>query len=360
MIRNIIFDWSGTLVDDLPAVVKATNYVFERAGHERRFTIEEFRSEFCLPFTRFYQRFLAHVPMAQLEEWFHGHFREVQDSVEPIPHAREFLEFAKAKDLRTLLLSTIHPEYYATQSAKTGFASFVQHPYTRVWDKCEKIHEILETHDLKPEETLFVGDMQHDVETARHAGLISCAVLTGYNRLDQLRESRPDLIVENLDELRRILKANELQFPFFQKIEENGQLPVATVGALIFDGTGRVLMIRTQKWSHLWGIPGGKIKYNETSEDALRREVREETGLRVDQVKFVMVQDCIQSPEFYREAHFLLLNYTCRATGETKVVLNEEAREFQWVSAEESLKMKLNQPTRILILEVLKRRKETK
>ena len=31
MIRNIIFDWSGTLVDDLPAVWKATNYVLTRA-----------------------------------------------------------------------------------------------------------------------------------------------------------------------------------------------------------------------------------------------------------------------------------------------------------------------------------------
>jgi len=31
MIRNIIFDWSGTLVDDLPAVWKATNYVLKQA-----------------------------------------------------------------------------------------------------------------------------------------------------------------------------------------------------------------------------------------------------------------------------------------------------------------------------------------
>ena len=32
MIRNIIFDWSGTLVDDLPAVLQATNHVFRLAG----------------------------------------------------------------------------------------------------------------------------------------------------------------------------------------------------------------------------------------------------------------------------------------------------------------------------------------
>ncbi|MGZ4961641.1 MAG: HAD family hydrolase, partial [Limisphaerales bacterium] len=49
MIRNIIFDWSGTLVDDLPAVLKATNYVLEKCGVETM-SRDTFRKEFCLPF----------------------------------------------------------------------------------------------------------------------------------------------------------------------------------------------------------------------------------------------------------------------------------------------------------------------
>ena len=58
MIRNIIFDWSGTLVDDLPAVVEATNYVLTQAGRPEM-TLDEFRAEFRLPFTLFYDK---HVP----------------------------------------------------------------------------------------------------------------------------------------------------------------------------------------------------------------------------------------------------------------------------------------------------------
>ena len=74
-----------------------------------------------------------------------------------------------------------------------------------------------------------------------------------------------------------------------------------TVGALIFDARDRVLMIRTRKWSDLWGIPGGKIKFGETSLEALRREIKEETNLDIAEVKFALVQDCIQSKEFYRD-----------------------------------------------------------
>ncbi len=134
----------------------------------------------------------------------------------------------------------------------------------------------------------------------------------------------------------------------------DGHPPVVTVGALIEDASGRVLMIRTPKWSDLWGIPGGKIEGGETSEDALRREVKEETQLDIADIRFALVQDCIHSPEFYRDEHFVLLNYTCRCAGPPDVKLNDEAREFRWLSPEQALALPLNQPTRKLLLAALK------
>ena len=103
MIRNIIFDWSGTLVDDLPAVLAATNFVFESCGVER-LSLETFRSEFCLPFKSFYERFVPDVPLAELERNFHGHFRNVQDAVTELPHARDFLIFCRKHKIRTFVL----------------------------------------------------------------------------------------------------------------------------------------------------------------------------------------------------------------------------------------------------------------
>lgn len=351
MIRNVIFDWSGTLVDDLPAVLAASNDVFRGAGVPEM-TLDQFRAEFCLPFKRFYDRYVPHVPLQQLEEWFHGSFRLAQHLVTVLPYAREFLEFCRERRLRTFLLSSVHRDHYAVQSRVTGLGALLDHPYVEVWDKRERIHELIEQHRLGPDDTIFIGDMEHDVETARYGGIGSCAVLTGYNRLDQLRASGPDLIVEHLGELRSLLEEARLDFAAAIELADQSHRlgpPVPTVGGLVFNGNGEVLMVRTDKWSGLWGIPGGKIKYGEAAEDALRRELKEETGLDVEAVRFVLVQDCIRSPEFFREAHFILLNYTCSVPGTPAVTLNEEAQEFRWLTPAEAMKLPLNTPTRRLL-----------
>lgn len=352
MIRNVILDWSGTLVDDLPAVWRATNYVLTQSERVEM-SLEQFRAEFCLPFTGFYQRHVPHVPMPQLEDWFHTRFRQVQDSVSPLPHAEEFLRFCRTQKLRLFLLSTIHVDHFSVQASVTGFGEYLEKAYVNVWDKREKIHEILRENQLAPGETIFVGDMQHDIDTAKHGGIHSCAVLTGYNTLQQLRASEPDLIVEHLGELRAILERQNLEiFPPVRRFQQD-HVPLVTVGALVFRPDGQLLLVRTHKWSDLWGIPGGKIKWSESSEDALVREIHEETALRIEKIRFVMVQDCIHSKEFYRDAHFILLNYTCLTTSRAEVKLNDEAQEFRWVTPEEALQMPLNTPTLRLLLEVM-------
>lgn len=352
MIRNVILDWSGTLVDDLPAVLEATNHVLREAGLEP-FSRERFRAEFRLPFTSFYERYTPEVPMARLEEWFHARFREVQHTVAELPHARAFLEFCRERGLRTFLLSTMHPDHFAEQTRVNRFDQFLDHAYLGIWDKRQKIRELLEVHRLSPEETVFVGDMEHDVETARHGGIHSVAVLTGYNDSEQLRRAGPDLIVEHLGEFQAILAAHALDLGRALTDRKDGgvgnRLPVVTVGAAILNGGNQVLLVRTHKWSGKWGIPGGKVKYGEASVAALERELREETGLPVRDVEFVMVQDCIGSREFYREEHFILLNYRCRASGDDPVRLNEEAQDYRWMPIAEAMTMDLNVPTRVLL-----------
>jgi len=342
MFRNLIFDWSGTLVDDLGPVIEATNAVLQHYGVEPM-DREGFRRSFRLPYRDFYKELLPDVPLEELEALFRPAFDGADSKVFVLPHSRNKLEWCRQQGIRCYVLTSMDPTAFERQLDEFGMRGFFEATYSGVVDKRELIHHLLETHQLNPKETAFVGDMIHDVETARHGGIASIAVLTGYNHPEILAGVRPDITVHDLENLRDLME---------RPLRSSANRPIATVGALIHDGEGRVLMIRTHKWSNRWGIPGGKIERGESSEEALRREVREETGLEMDDIRFALVQDSIDSPEFERPAHFILLNYVARATGH-EVTLNDEAEAYQWLSPQDALKLDLNQPTRHLLEQAL-------
>ncbi len=336
--RNVILDWSGTLVDDFQPVMEATNDIFVQHGRPA-FTREEFKEKFYLPFPAFYREFLPELSMPVLDHHYHTAFKMLQIGITPLPHALDFLEYLRSREMPMFLLSSIHADHYEAQGGRLGWKHYFKQAYVQALDKRKVILHLLAEHDLDPSETIFIGDMTHDIETAHHAGVTSCAVLTGYDSLEKLKGSNPDLLFRNLREVRDYLERHSgTALP----------PPIPTVGALIFNAQGDVLMIQTHKWSNKWGIPGGKIKSNEPAEEALRREILEETALKLTDIRFELVQDCIEPPEFYRKAHFLLLNYTATAVG-TEVVLNDEAELYRWVSLDEALSMDINNPTRILL-----------
>jgi phosphoglycolate phosphatase-like HAD superfamily hydrolase len=205
MLRNLLLDWSGTLVDDLPPVIGATNYVFAHHGRAP-LSREEFRLHFRLPFTDFYDEFLPGIPLDGLEALFHRRFVEIQDEVSPLPGLFEFLDFCRASGRRLFLLSSMKAAHFEVQAEKLGLTGSFEHAYVGVMDKRAKIGEVLATHGLVPGETAFVGDMIHDVEAARHGGVMSIAILTGYDSVEKLAPAQPDVVVASLHVLQRLLQ----------------------------------------------------------------------------------------------------------------------------------------------------------
>lgn len=124
--------------------------------------------------------------------------------------------------------------------------------------------------------------------------------------------------------------------------------PVATVGGLIIAQDGDILLVRSKKWIDCWTLPGGKIEPGETSAQAFVREVKEETGLSLANVRFALVIDSIYNPQFWEKRHFVMNQFVgTLAPGIRKedVKLNSEADTFQWIDPKIAYKLPLNEET---------------
>ena len=67
--------------------------------------------------------------------------------------------------------------------------------------------------------------------------------------------------------------------------------PEPAAGALIFNTEGKIFLMKSHKWHGQYVVPGGHIELGETIEEALKREVKEETDLDVHDVEFLVFQE---------------------------------------------------------------------
>ncbi|MEJ2629430.1 MAG: NUDIX domain-containing protein [bacterium] len=129
------------------------------------------------------------------------------------------------------------------------------------------------------------------------------------------------------------------------------QCPEPVVGAVIFNPQGKILIIRSAKWGNKYIIPGGHIKPGEKMEAALQREIREETGLPIYDIKLISVKENIPSEKYHKNRHFIFIDYVCKANS-SAVVLNEEAQEYKWIDLRNIEKFDLCGFTKKLLLEI--------
>ena len=100
------------------------------------------------------------------------------------------------------ILSSMDAKAFDQHARELKVDHYFEAIYAGVLDKRDQIHQILKSHQLNAENTVFLGDMTHDVETAQHGGIASLALLTGYQSEEQLSAVKPDYLAQDLAEVR--------------------------------------------------------------------------------------------------------------------------------------------------------------
>lgn len=111
--------------------------------------------------------------------------------------------------------------------------------------------------------------------------------------------------------------------------------PIVGVGGVVVQD-GRALIVKRahEPRKGEWSLPGGMVELGETLVDALRREIKEETGLDVEVGDVVEVFDRVHRHDGRIQYHFVIVDYLCRPTG-GMLRAADDAEDVAWVSSDE-------------------------
>ncbi len=130
--------------------------------------------------------------------------------------------------------------------------------------------------------------------------------------------------------------------------------PLLGVGALIFTSSGRrgpILLV--ERGGHplkgYWSLPGGLVETGEKLEEAVRREILEETGLRIQPVsRFEIFERIMLDAQGRAEYHYVLADYICKVVGGA-LRAGDDVSRVEWVRRSELGNYRITEGTREVI-----------
>jgi len=137
---------------------------------------------------------------------------------------------------------------------------------------------------------------------------------------------------------------------------EYPERPYLGVGAVVLDDERRVLLVLRGgvPMQGEWSLPGGVLETGETIIEGMKREILEETGLRVEPVRFAGVYDRIlRDAKGKPQYHYVLVDHVCKVVG-GELKAGSDVLEVRWVRESELEDFKLAEMTERVVREVLR------
>ncbi len=123
--------------------------------------------------------------------------------------------------------------------------------------------------------------------------------------------------------------------------------PKIAIGGIIIKNNKILLIKRRDDPDRIqWAIPGGKVEINETLEEALKREMKEETGLNVSRGSLMAVTEFINT-----NFHYIILDYECDIIS-GNMHANSDALETKYFDIDHIDGEKINETTMELLKKI--------
>ncbi len=205
MISGVIFDWNGTLSDDIRKVVAVANKTAKKLGGNT-LSLQEFRRRATNPYYPFYRDVMGcKVPKSELEKWYRYYFKREKTHSGLFPDAISLLKFIKGRNINIGIVSSHPMDMLDSEIKDYGLDCLLSFVRGGCHTKQEHIKDFLKQFKLGPSEVIFVGDMVFDVDEGKKCGVIAAAYLKGIDTKSKLLASKPDLMLPTLAALKKHL-----------------------------------------------------------------------------------------------------------------------------------------------------------
>ncbi|MCH3961919.1 MAG: HAD hydrolase-like protein [Solobacterium sp.] len=195
--KTVIWDYNGTIIDDVHISVKIENQMLEERHLKAGYTLEQYRSLFCYPIIDYYYKigytFKEESYEEMAEEFNHlydMHFHEAGLCLGFLDKIKE----STAKGYRNVILSACEDNMLKEQchalQIDRYFDDILGIDNNWAGSKVEMAKDWMDQADTDPKECIYFGDTTHDLETAHAIGVEKCILIAqGHQSMEILKET---------------------------------------------------------------------------------------------------------------------------------------------------------------------------
>ncbi len=208
-VRAIIFDVSGTILNDLEAVWKATADAYNALAVPGFLTMEEFKARFKLPVPDFHKE--NGIPpnlLKEVDRKFREFYPRYAGRVAMFSEVRDVLRELEARGILLGVASNIPSVFLKEHLKRFGIEDYFgtvtgQEDCDEQKPSPKPILVTLNKLGIEPQESMYVGDMEEDIIAGKTANVLTAAIVRdeSYHPRWRLERQKPDYLISSLEEL---------------------------------------------------------------------------------------------------------------------------------------------------------------
>lgn len=198
--EHVIWDWNGTLLDDVELAVRCVGRLLEAEG-KPPITRQQYLDLFCFPVTEYYKRLgfdYGATPFEKLAVQWIEHYHDGVLDCRLHEGAEKLVEEIKRANVKQSILSAAHEEDLRRLLAHFGILRHFDHIFGltnhHAASKLERGRELIRLAGVPPERTVLIGDTDHDLEVGRELGIDVLLVEGGHQCRSRLEALHPRVI----------------------------------------------------------------------------------------------------------------------------------------------------------------------